>query len=62
MVLHSLTLDPREDLKGLLNRLKKAKPAEEIALLYPPISVNVELLNADISKFGSGDTLVLGVL
>ena len=58
--LHSLTLDPREDLKQLLKRLEKAEPAEEIALLYPPISVNVELLNPDLSKFGPGDTLVPG--
>jgi hypothetical protein len=57
---HSITLDPREDLDSLLQRIRRAKPAESIALLYPPISVNVEIVNADLSKFGPGDTLVPG--
>ena len=59
-VAHSLTLDPREDLPSLLLQVSKAKPAEMIALSFPPISVNVEILNADLSKFGPGDTLVPG--
>ena len=59
-LLHSLTLDPREDLDGLQRKIRKAKPAEEIALLYPPISVNMELLNADLSKYSPDDTLIPG--
>jgi hypothetical protein len=58
--MHSLTLDPREDLEGVKLRISKAKPAEEIALMFPPISVNVELLNVDLSKYGPGDTLIPG--
>lgn len=57
---HSLTLDPREDLASVSRRVRNAKPAEEIALLYPPISVNVELVNADLSKYGPGDSLIPG--
>jgi hypothetical protein len=58
--LHSLTLDPREDLVTLSRKVRQAKSAEEIALLYPPISVNAELLNADMSKYGPNDTLIQG--
>jgi hypothetical protein len=57
---HSITLDPRQDLDSLLQRIRRAKPAKKIALLYPPISVNVEIVNADLSNFGPGDTLVQG--
>ncbi len=58
--LHSLTLDPREDLESILRMIRKANDEDVIALNYPPISMNVEVIHADLSRYSAGDTLVPG--
>ena len=58
--MHSLILDPREDEQSLLKKIERASPAEIIMLDYPPVAIVVELLDADLTKYSAGDSLVPG--
>ena len=60
--MHSMCLDPREDLDDLITRISKAKPSDEILLFYPPISVNVEIPDADPTRYSPEDSMQRGSL
>ena len=50
-LMHRLCFDPREDLALLKQKIDYASPGEIVMLEYPPLSLNVELVNADPSKY-----------
>ena len=61
-LMHSLCFDPREDMALLQKKIDNASSGEIVMLEYPPLSVNVELVNADPSKYTQQDTLCPGKL
>ena len=58
--MHSLCLDPKEDLVELRSKIEKAEPGELIVLRYPPISLNVRLANAKEDPLQAADSLLKG--
>ena len=60
--MHSLCFDPREDIALLQQKIDNTSPGVIVMLQYSPLSVNVELVNADTSKYTQQDTLCPGKL
>ena len=61
-LMHSLCFDPREDIALLQQKIDNTSPGVIVMLQYSPLSVNVELVNADTSKYTQQDTLCPGKL
>jgi hypothetical protein len=58
--LHSITFDPHEEKVSLFQKLSQAQPGDLIVLEYPPLSVNVEILDATPDMYLQADSLVQG--
>lgn len=58
--MHSLTFDPDEDLPAFNRRITKALAGDTIMLDFPPLSVNVEVLDAKLGNYSDADSLVTG--
>lgn len=60
MRLHSITVHADENKAVLDENIQSAEPGQVIVLLHVPISVQVEILDADPTTYTSADTLVPG--
>ena len=60
MRLHSITVHADENKAVLDEKIQTAEPGQVIVLLHVPLSVQVEILDADPTTYTSADTLVPG--